>query len=63
MRGADLRPLALFDGLTDDQLDELASVGTEVRVEPGVEVFRAGQPADAWWLLVDGAIDLGIVED
>ena len=27
-------------------------------VEPGVELFREGQPADFWWVLVDGAVDL-----
>ena len=26
--------------------------------EPGVELFREGEPADFWWVLVDGAIDL-----
>jgi len=36
----DLRPLGLFDGLTDDQLSELVAAGGEVGVEPGVELFR-----------------------
>ena len=54
----DLRPLPIFDGLTDGQLAELAAGGTEVPVEPGVDLFREGEHADFWWLLVDGAIDL-----
>ena len=58
MRVDDLRPLPIFDGLTDDQLAELVEAGTEVRIEPGVELFREGEHADFWWLLVDGAIDL-----
>ena len=58
MRVADLRPLSLFDGLTDDQLAELVDGGTEVRIEPGVDLFREGEHADFWWVLVDGAIDL-----
>jgi signal transduction histidine kinase len=58
MRVAELRPLSLFDGLSDDQLAELVVGGTEVPVEPGVELFREGERADFWWLLVDGAIDL-----
>jgi signal transduction histidine kinase len=58
MRPDDLRPLPIFDGLTDEQLAELAGGGTEVRIEPGVELFREGEHADAWWVLVDGAIDL-----
>jgi signal transduction histidine kinase len=58
MRVEDLRPLGIFDGLTDDQLAELVEGGTEVPVEPGVDLFREGEHADFWWLLVDGAIDL-----
>jgi signal transduction histidine kinase len=58
MRVDDLRPLSIFDGLTDEQLGELLEGGTEVRIEPGVELFREGEHADFWWVLVDGAIDL-----
>jgi signal transduction histidine kinase len=58
MRPDDLRPLPIFDGLADEQLAELVDGGTEVRIEPGVELFREGEHADAWWVLVDGAIDL-----
>jgi signal transduction histidine kinase len=58
MRPADLRPLPIFDGLTDEQLAELVDGGAEVRIEPGIELFREGEHADAWWVLVEGAIDL-----
>ena len=58
MRVGDLRPLGIFDGLRDEQLAELIDGGSEVRVEPGVELFHEGEHADFWWLLVDGAIDL-----
>jgi hypothetical protein len=58
MRVDELRPLSIFDGLTDDQLAELVEGGTEVRIEPGVELFREGEHADFWWVLVEGAIDL-----
>jgi signal transduction histidine kinase len=58
MRVDDLRPLPIFDGLTGGQLAELLEGGTEVRIEPGVELFREGEHADFWWVLVDGAIDL-----
>ena len=58
MRVDDLRVLSLFDGLTDEQLAELAQAGTEIRIEPGVDLFREGGPADFWWALIDGAIDL-----
>jgi signal transduction histidine kinase len=58
MRVDELRPLPIFEGLTDAQLAELTEGGTEVQIEPGVDLFREGEPADFWWLLVDGAIDL-----
>jgi signal transduction histidine kinase len=58
MRVDELRPLNIFDGLTDDQLAELVEGGTEVRIEPGVDLFREGEHANFWWVLVDGAIDL-----
>jgi signal transduction histidine kinase len=58
MRVDELRPLPIFEGLTDGQLAELVEGGTEVRIEPGVELFREGEHADFWWVLVEGAIDL-----
>ena len=58
MRADELRPLPIFDGLTDGQLAELAEGGAEVPIEPGVDLFREGEHADFWWVLVDGAIDL-----
>ena len=58
MRLGDVRSLSIFDGLTDDQLGELVEGGTEVRIEPGVDLFREGEYADFWWVLVDGAVDL-----
>ena len=54
----DLRPLSLFDGLSDDQLDELLAGGAEVPIEPGVVLFTEGEHADFWWVLVDGSIEL-----
>jgi signal transduction histidine kinase len=53
-----LRAIGLFDGLTDAQLAELAAAGAEVRITPGVELFREGEHADFWWVLVEGAVDL-----
>ena len=54
----DLRPLSLFEGLTDDQLGELLAGSAEVTIEPGVVLFIEGEHADFWWVLVDGSIDL-----
>jgi signal transduction histidine kinase len=58
MRVDELRSLSLFDGLSDDQLAELVDGGSEIRIQPGVDLFREGEHADFWWVLVDGAIDL-----
>ncbi len=58
MHASELRAISLFDGLADDQLAELAGGGTEVRIEPGVNLFLEGEYADFWWVLIDGAIDL-----
>ena len=54
----DLRPIGLFAGLTDAQVAEVAAAADDVCIEAGAVLFRQGEPAEAWWMLVDGAIDL-----
>jgi len=54
----DLRSIALFDGLSDPQLDELAAAGEEVRFAPGDELFVERRPADHWWVLLEGTVSL-----
>jgi signal transduction histidine kinase len=58
MRVHDLRSIPIFEGLTDDQLSQLVERGHEVRFEPGVDLFREGEHADFWWVLIEGAVDL-----
>lgn len=58
MYAAELHDIPLFAGLTDAQLDELIDGSTEVLIERGVDLFHEGEPADFWWVLVDGAISL-----
>jgi signal transduction histidine kinase len=58
MRVEDLRAIALFDGLSDGQLLELTAIGEALRFNPGEELFREAQPADYWWVLLEGAITL-----
>jgi signal transduction histidine kinase len=55
---AELRSIDLFSGLTDQQLSELLAGSCEVDLRPGAEVFREGEHADSWWVLLDGVIDL-----
>jgi signal transduction histidine kinase len=54
----ELRGIELFDGLTDDQLAELATGGEEVPFEPGDVLFAEGDHADDWWVLLTGSLDL-----
>jgi signal transduction histidine kinase len=58
MNVADLRGLFLFDGLTDAQLTELIAAGDEVEFAEGDELFHEGAPADFWWVLLDGRVEL-----
>lgn len=58
MRVDDLRSLPLFGDLDDGQIAQLVAAGTVVRIQPGVELFREGEPAESWWALVDGQIEL-----
>ena len=58
MHTDELRSLSIFEGLTDAQLRELVACSTEVRFEPGAYLFREGEHADFWWVLVEGAVDL-----
>jgi signal transduction histidine kinase len=55
---ADLRAVNLFEGVADDALADLASAGEEFRFEEGDEIFRQGQTADWWWVLLDGRVEL-----
>jgi signal transduction histidine kinase len=55
---ADLRAIFLFDGLDDAQLDDLSSVGEIVEFAAGQVLFHQGQPAEAWWVLLAGRLEL-----
>ena len=54
----ELRSIGLFGGLSDQQLSELAAGSCEIDVSPGLELFREGEHADYWWVLLDGMIEL-----
>jgi len=53
-----LRDIFLFDGLSDEQLRDLAAAGEQVRFGPGDVLFREGEPADFWWVLLEGRVEL-----
>ena len=54
----ELRSLDLFGGLGQQQLAELVAASTEISLRSGLELFREGEHADFWWVLLDGVIDL-----
>ncbi|GAA3615731.1 sensor histidine kinase [Microlunatus ginsengisoli] len=54
----DLAALPIFSGLGQAQLKALTAAGTLQPIRPGELVFLEGDPADDWWVLVDGSIDL-----
>jgi signal transduction histidine kinase len=58
MRVDELRQLAIFEKVSDERLEQLLAVGRTIEIEPGLQVFTEGEPADHWWVLVDGAVDL-----
>jgi len=60
MRGLfdELRSIDLFGGLTDQQLSELLAGSSEVGFRPGLELFREGEHADFWWVLLEGVVAL-----
>jgi len=54
----DLRGVFLFGGLSDEQLGDLIAIGDEVRFERGDVLFREGEAADFWWVLLAGRVEL-----
>ncbi len=54
----DLRRIGLFAGTDDDQLRALLAAGTEVRFRAGDVLFEENAPAEHWWVLLDGVVDL-----
>ncbi|HET7358143.1 MAG TPA: ATP-binding protein [Nocardioidaceae bacterium] len=58
MSVADLRGIALFEGLGEEKLAALDAAGMVLEFAPGDELFHEARPADHWWLLLDGAVSL-----
>ena len=54
----EVREFPLFQGLSDAQVQALLDGGEEVPVVPGETLFREGDVAAYWWVLVDGTVEL-----
>src|SRR5689334_15389498 len=58
MTVAELRALPLLGGLDDAQLGALLDAGEMVAFGPGQPLFVEQKPADSWWVLLEGTVDL-----
>ena len=55
---SELRSLALFDKVTEDELRDLLALGGEVVFRAGDELWVQGRLCECWWVLIEGRIDL-----
>ena len=53
-----IRQVPIFADLAPDDLEELALIVEERRVEPGRDLFREGEPGDAVYLIVKGSVQV-----
>ncbi len=58
-----IRQVPIFAQLDADDLEELASIVEERRVEPGRDVFREGEVGDAVYLVVKGRVRVYVGAD
>jgi len=56
----ELAAAPVFKGLADDYVKRLAAHAEAVEVDNGTVVFRAGDPAERFFLLVDGEVSIEI---
>ena len=54
----ELRSVFLFESLTDEQLDWLVDHGTVETHDAGTVVYNQGEPADFFYVMLDGEIEL-----
>jgi CRP-like cAMP-binding protein len=56
----DLKKVKLFESLSEDQLEAIIQLAQEKSREPGEEIFKHGQKAKAFYILLDGSVSLRI---
>ena len=54
----ELRKLFLFEALPEERIEALCEVGEDITFTDGEELFHEGQPADFWWILIEGNVQL-----
>ncbi len=55
---SELRSLALFEKVTEEELQDLLARGGEVAFSEGEELWVQGGPAECWWVVLEGRVDL-----
>jgi signal transduction histidine kinase len=55
---SDLRSLALFEKVTEEELQDLLARGGEVVFNAGDELWVQGGSAECWWVVLEGRVDL-----
>jgi len=50
--------LFLFEGLPEERIEALCEVGEDIAFSEGEELFHEGKPADFWWILIEGNVQL-----
>jgi len=58
MDADELRGLFLFESLTGEQIDHLVAIGEEVMFDEGTVLFQEGEPAEHFWVLLEGKVQL-----
>ena len=53
-----LRRFPFFGVLTEEQSKKVAMIAEEVTLDGGEIVFKSGEPAEAFYLLMEGALEL-----
>jgi len=59
---ANIQRMSTFGALSEDYVKHLLVVGTLVRFEAGERVFRAGDPAHCFYIVLDGEVSLYLGE-
>jgi len=56
----DLKKARLFESLSGDQVEAIIRLGQEKSFVPGEEIFKHGQKAETFYVLLDGSVSLTI---
>ncbi len=53
-----LKTVQIFQGLNQDQLDQIVDCCEETAYQPGVRIFEQGEDAAYLWIVKEGRVDL-----